>query len=98
MAVGVGGIVGVVVGCLEDAAARGEDVTGRIGGPGGGGVAAGGGQGRDVVDVDGVGDEEDALDGVVGEGLARGRVEELHCELWGGKGDFRCSWFSRGWG
>lgn len=30
--------------------------------------------------MDGVGDEEDALDGVAGEGLAGGWVERLHVE------------------
>lgn len=69
---------GILVGRLDDAEARGEDVAGGVFGPGGGGVAAHGGQGRDVVDVDGVCDEEDALDGVVGEGLAGCWIDGLH--------------------
>lgn len=77
-----GSVVGILalalVRSLEDAEARGEDVAGGVFGPGGGGVAAHGGQGRDVVDVDGVCDEEDALDGVVGEGLAGCWVDGLH--------------------
>lgn len=73
-----GGSVGAFVRGLDDAEARGEDVAGGVFGPGGGGVAAHGGQGRDVVDVDGVCDEEDALDGVVGEGLAGCWIDGLH--------------------
>lgn len=70
--------VGVLKGRFDDAQPRSEDVTGGVFGPGGGSVAAHGRQRRDVVDVDGVGDEEDALDGVAGEGLAGGWVERLH--------------------
>lgn len=70
--------VGAFVRGLDDAEARGEDVAGGVFGPRGGGVAAHGGQGRDVVDVDGVCDEEDALDGVVREGLAGCWIDGLH--------------------
>lgn len=70
--------VGVVKGRFDDSQARSEDVPGWILGPGSGSVAAHGRQRRDIVDVDGVGDEEDALDGVAGERLAGGWVERLH--------------------
>ena len=36
---------------------------------------------RDVVDVGGGGEEQDALDGFGGEGLAGGGVKDLHCML-----------------
>jgi len=49
-----------------------------VGGPVGGYVAFCAGERRDVIDVNRVGDEENALDGVAGEGLARGGVDGLH--------------------
>lgn len=73
--------VGVLKGRFDNAEARSEDVAGRVLGPGSGSMAAHGRQRRNVVDVDGVGDEEDALDGIAGEGLAGGWVERLH--FWG---------------
>lgn len=65
---------------FEDPQARGEDLPCGVGGPARGDVAFGAGEGRDGVDVHGGGDEEDALDGVRGEGAAGGGVDGLHCE------------------
>lgn len=77
-------IFGEGYGGLDDAEAAGEDLTlAVVGGPGGGGVAFIAGERGDVIDVDGGGDEEDALDCVGGEG--------------GGGGGGGCHWESR-WG
>ena len=86
-------------GRFEDAQAGGEDLArGCRGRPVGGEVAFGAGEGRDRVDVDGGGDEEDALDGVGGEGGVGGGVEGCHSGAvgWGGGGSGLLSdW---GWG
>jgi len=50
--------------------------------PGSGYVAFCAGQRWDVIDVDSVGDEEDALDGVVWEWLAGCGVDGFHCDNW----------------
>ena len=66
---GFPGVFGEGYGGLDDAEAGGEDLAFVvICSPCGGCVAFVGGQGRDVIDVDGGGDEEDALDCVGGEG------------------------------
>lgn len=66
-------------GRLEDTQPRREDLATlpAWGRPVRGGVAFHRGQRRDGVDVNGTGDEEDALDGIRGERLPRRRVDEV---------------------